>query len=237
MFQFRQFTINQDRCAMKVGTDGVLLGAWAKGGNHILDIGTGTGVIALMMAQRFPKAIISAIDIDSDAFLQASENVEDSLFKERIHLYHSSLQDFSDKWIGDGNPLFDCIVSNPPFFVNSLKNPDGKRTLARHADTLPYSVLFRHVSKLLTEDGEFSAIIPTEQLKDFTAEAYLHALQTIRLFHVKTTSAKLPKRCLVSFSKKTPYYNIIEEQTVNLLSPSGERSDWYQEITKDFYLK
>lgn len=235
MFKFQQFTVHQDKCAMKVGTDGVLLGAWAEGGNHVLDIGTGTGVIALMMAQRFPKAIVSAIDIDHDACVQARENVEESPFNERIQIIESSLQDFSKQWLSEHRPLFDSIVSNPPYFVNSLKNPDQKRTLARHADTLPYSALFLHVSKLLTEEGIFSAIIPTEQVKDFMAEGYIYALHTIRLFHVKTTSAKQPKRCLIAFSK-TPPINIIEERTINLLAPNGERSEWYQEITKEFYL-
>lgn len=234
MFQFQQFTVHQDKCAMKVGTDGVLLGAWAQGGNHILDIGTGTGLIALMMAQRFRKAIITAIDIDKDACIQARENVEASILKEQIHVVNSSLQDFSHQWLSEGKPLFDCIVSNPPFFVNSLKNPDEKKTLARHADTLPYSDLFYHVSKLLTDDGIFSAIIPSEQVKFFTAKAYLYALQTIRLCHVKTTSTKPPKRCLIAFSKST--HHLYEEYTVNLLAPNGERSDWYQEITQGFYL-
>lgn len=234
MFQFQQFTVHQDKCAMKVGTDGVLLGAWAQGGNHILDIGTGTGLIALMLAQRYRKAIITAIDIDHDACIQAKENVEASIFKEQIHVVNSPLQEFSNKWLSEEKPLFDCIVSNPPFFVNSLKNPDGKRTLARHADTLPYSDLFYHVSKLLTDDGIFSAIIPSDQVKLFTAEAYLYATQTIRLCHVKTTSTKPPKRCLIAFSKNTDY--LFEEDTVNLLAPNGQRSDWYQEITQGFYL-
>lgn len=234
MFKFQQFTVHQDKCAMKVGTDGVLLGAWAKGGNHILDIGTGTGLIALMMAQRYSKAIISAVDIDEDACIQARENVDECSFKDRIHVFHSSLQDFSYQWLSERKPLFDSIVSNPPFFVNSLKNPDQKRTLARHADTLPFSDLFRSVSKLLTVDGVFSAIIPTEQIKDFMAEAYLNALYPIRIIHVKTTPSKQPKRCLLAFSPQPPHS--IDEQTINLLTPTGERSDWYQEVTKDFYL-
>ncbi len=234
MFKFQQFTVHQDKCAMKVGTDGVLLGAWAKGGNHILDIGTGTGLIALMMAQRYSKAIISAIDIDQDACIQARENVDECPSKDRIHVFHSSLQDFSYQWLSERKPLFDSIVSNPPFFVNSLKNPDQKRTLARHADTLPFSDLFRSVSKLLTTDGVFSAIIPTEQIKDFMAEAYLNALYPVRIIHVKTTPPKQPKRCLLAFSPQ-PHHSI-DEQTINLLTPTGERSDWYQEVTKDFYL-
>ncbi|MBQ1799725.1 MAG: methyltransferase, partial [Prevotella sp.] len=111
---------------------------------------------------------------------------------------------------------------------------DQKRTLARHADTLPFSDLFRSVSKLLTTDGVFSAIIPTEQIKGFMAESYLNALYPVRIIHVKTTPPKQPKRCLLAFSPQPPHS--IDEQTINLLTPTGERSDWYQEVTKDFYL-
>ena len=120
VFKFKQFSVHHDQCAMKVGTDGVLLGAWSRGGKRLLDIGTGTGLIAMMMAQRFSEAEIVAIDIDEAACLQAKENVANSPFATRVRVVHTSLQQF------DGENCFDCIVSNPPFFVNSLPNPDVK---------------------------------------------------------------------------------------------------------------
>ena len=139
MFTFKQFHVEQDRTAMKVGTDGVLLGAWAEGGCTILDIGTGTGLVALMMAQRFEDAQVVGIDIDPDASEQARENVAASPFASRISILHTSLQAFSTE------RKFDAIVSNPPYFEHSLKNPDAARAAARHADSLPFADLFSGV--------------------------------------------------------------------------------------------
>ena len=133
-FTFQKFTIHQDRCAMKVGTDGVLLGAWAHGGKRILDIGTGTGLVAIMMAQRFADAHVTAVEIDHNAALQACNNANCSPFASRISIVETSIQNFEVY----GTQLFDSIVSNPPFFTDSLKNPDSQRATARHADTLPY---------------------------------------------------------------------------------------------------
>ena len=127
-FSFKQFTINQDRTAMKVGTDGVLLGAWARGGQRILDVGCGTGLISLMMAQRFEWAEVTGIDIDFDASEQASDNVRNSPFAGRVKIFNESLQSFGNKYVGN----FDSIVCNPPFFTCSLTSPDEQRTKARH---------------------------------------------------------------------------------------------------------
>ena len=136
MFRFKQFTIHQERCAMKVGTDGVLLGAWAEGGKAILDIGTGTGLIACMMAQRFPDATVQAIEIDEAACQQARENVTASPFLDRIFITNTSLQEFVSE-LPQHQQQYDCIVCNPPYFVNSMKAPDSQRSIARHTDTLP----------------------------------------------------------------------------------------------------
>ena len=136
-FKFKQFEIHQDRCAMKVGTDGVLLGAWAPGGKRILDVGSGTGLISLMMAQRFPEAQVLGIDMDGEACEEAAENVAASPFADRVEIECCRLQDYHSA------ESFDAIVSNPPFFLNSLKNPDSKRTMARHTDSLPFRDLFR----------------------------------------------------------------------------------------------
>lgn len=237
-FTFQQFTIHQDRCAMKVGTDGVLLGAWAKGGKRILDIGTGTGLIALMMAQRYPHAHVWGIDIDPDACLQAMENVAQSPFQHQIHILHSSLQDFlppSPPPIDvTGGGYFDSIVANPPYYINSLKAPDGKRTLARHADSLPPQALFDGVSRLLADDGTFCAIIPSDRMNDFLAEGYLHHLYPSCRCMVRTMPNKPPKRCLLSFQKQRP--KNIAETTVCMMESPNERSEWYQKMTGKFYL-
>lgn len=227
-FTFRQFGIRQDQCAMKVGTDGVLLGAWANGGHRILDIGTGTGLIALMMAQRCKYAHIEAVEIDPAAAIQARQNVEASPFAERINIVRSAIQDYRPE------APFDSIVSNPPFFASSLKNPDNQRATARHADTLTYADLFGVVKKWLTAEGEFSAVIPTDCLSKFVSEAYLAGLTITRRLAIRTTPRKQPKRHLVAFAKLAkPFIN--EEQC--LQNADGTRSLWYEELTSDFYIK
>lgn len=234
MFTFKSFTIHQDRCAMKVGTDGVLLGAWAQGGSRILDIGTGTGIIAMMMAQRFPDADITAIDIDAEACKQAAENVRESVFKGRIIVKEEALQSYCRNHLEQQHPLYDSIVSNPPFFVNSLRNPDARRTAARHTDSLSFAELFRSVSRLLTDDGVFSAIIPTDNEKEFTCEGYLSGLYPARICQIKTTPGKQPKRSLIAFVRHRPLQTIITCE--NMLTATGEKSEWYKELTNDFYL-
>lgn len=230
-FTFQKFTIHQDRCAMKVGTDGVLLGAWAHGGKRILDIGTGTGLVAIMMAQRFTDAHVTAVEIDHNAALQACDNASCSPFASRIGIVETSVQNFE---VYD-TKLFDSIVSNPPFFTDSLKNPDSQRATARHADTLPYRDLFTAVKRLLAEDGEFSAIIPSDCLTSFIAEAYLAHLVPIRRLAIRTTPRKQPKRHLVSFGHTSSASNATNEEQC-LMNPDGSRSDWYINLTSDFYL-
>ena len=227
-FRFKQFEIEQDRCAMKVGTDGVLLGAWAQGGCRILDIGSGTGLISLMMAQRFPEAEVVGIDMDVDACGQARENVMASPFRDRVEIVCCRLQDFGA--IG----VFDAIVSNPPFFVDSLKNPDSKRMMARHTDSLPFRDLFAGVKRLLSDDGIFSAIVPVEVVEQFVAESCILGFYLIRKCGVRTVERKQPKRFMLSFAKHriSPY----EEHVETMMDSQGNRSEWYRKITEEFYL-
>lgn len=250
-FRFEQFEIEQDRCAMKVGTDGVLLGAWAQGGRRILDIGSGTGLISLMMAQRFPEAEVVGIDMDADACGQAKENVMASPFRDRVEIECCRLQDFG----ADGCALetaglktgaletaadlksfgvFDAIVSNPPFFVDSMKNPDSKRTMARHTDSLPFRDLFAGVKRLLSDDGVFSAIVSAEVVEQFVAESCMLGFYLIRKCGVKTVERKQPKRFMLSFAKHriSPY----EEHVETMMDSQGNRSEWYRKITEEFYL-
>lgn len=245
-FTFKQFEIQQDRCAMKVGTDGVLLGAWAEGGQRILDIGSGTGLISLMMAQRFPEAQVWGIDIDPDACMQARENVAASPFADRVGIACCALQNLSEEHLvrgseeliemkeGEGN-LFDAIVSNPPFFVNGLKNPDSKRAMARHSDSLPFPVLMKGVRRWLSDEGVFSAIVPADVLESFVSEAYCSGLSLVRQCGVKTVERKQPKRYLVAFSKRRA--GMMDKCTEIMTDSDGNRSEWYAKITEEFYLE
>lgn len=231
---------------MKVGTDGVLLGAWAEGGQRILDIGSGTGLISLMMAQRFPEAQVWGIDIDPDACMQARENVAASPFADRVGISCCALQNLSEEHLvrgseelmemkeGEGN-LFDAIVSNPPFFVNGLKNPDSKRAMARHSDSLPFSVLMRGAKRWLSDEGVFSAIVPADVLESFVSEAYCSGLSLVRQCAVKTVERKQPKRYLVAFSKRRA--GMMDKCTEIMTDSDGNRSEWYAKITEEFYLE
>lgn len=233
-FEFKQFTVRQDRCAMKVGTDGTLLGAWAEvpqsnGHLRILDIGTGTGLIALMMAQRFTEAQVTAIDIDPDAVAQARENVEASPFSSRIRVLEGDVSDMTD------DAVFDAVVCNPPYFVNSLECPDDQRTTARHTVSLTYQTLMESAFRLLSETGIFSVVIPTECRPQLEAEAHLTGFFPSRLCLVRTTPRKSPKRCLMEFRKR-PVSEYVQSTGVIETLPQT-RSQWYQQLTKDFYLK
>ncbi len=228
-FSFQQFTVHQDRCAMKVGTDGVLLGAWATGGQRVLDIGTGTGLVALMMAQRFPEDRVTAVEIDGDACRQAIENVQNSPFADRIEVRCMSVQDFQPE------EKYDVIVSNPPFYDNSLRCPDGSRSKARHTETLTYRDLFLAVDRLLESDGTFSAVIPTECLSNFVAEGAVHGFSVVRKTLVKTVPRKSARRALVAFSRRGGGCCPVEE--VCLMDAEGYRSSWYNTLTAAFYLR
>lgn len=230
-FQFKQFYVRHDRCAMKVGTDGVLLGALAKGtegsGRYILDIGAGSGLCSLMMAQRYPDARIIGIEVDEDAYLQAKENVAQSPFRDRITIRHTSLQDFCY----DSEP-FDSIICNPPFFEESLQCPDSQRNAARHTTSLPYSVLISRCKQLLSDEGTLTIILPTSAVGRIEEECALNSLFIVKKLHIKTTERKEPKRTLL-YIRQHPEPLITES---HILTEAGERSAWYADITRDFYL-
>lgn len=234
MFQFQRFTIHQDQCAMKVGTDGVLLGAWAQGGERVLDIGTGTGVIALMMAQRYAEAHVVAVDIDEAAVRQARQNADASPFGDRVEVVLSSIQDYATSCSlsfgegrGDVPAHFDSIVCNPPFFVDSLKAPDQQRSLARHADTLPFAELMRAAYRLLSDDGELSLVIPFDYRRRLDDEAFLCGFFPSRVCAVRTKSTKPVRRYLLAYRKR-PCPCLHDELTI------GDAR--YQQLTRDFYL-
>ena len=172
VFRMRHFTLNDDRCAMKVGSDGLLLGAWAgtQPVQRILDIGTGSGLVALMMAQRFPEATVTAIELEPEAASQARENFAASPFSERLHLEEG---DFL-LWAAEVPTLFDWAVCNPPFFRNKPKSPDPARNLARHDDSLPIEKLLRFSHHLTVPSGRMSLVWPTDRSQEL-----LHAAQSI----------------------------------------------------------
>ncbi len=235
-FQFKRFVIEQDMCAMKVGTDAVLLGAWACGGTRILDVGTGTGILALMMAQRFPKASVLGIDTDRQACLQAENNVRNSCFSRQIKIDNISLQDFAAACDSTSPAVrFDSLVVNPPFFVRSLPSPDEKRRLARHAETLSSDVLFRCAETLLEEDGVINVVIPEELHQQYLTDASYRGFYENASLLLKTTPSKSPKRCLLQFGRH--YLRDRETRVECLTDDHGQRSRWYRELTEDFYLK
>ncbi len=219
MFKFKHFTIEQDLCAMKVGTDGVLLGAWANGGEHVLDVGTGTGVISLMIAQRYPQASVTALDIDEGAVLQSRHNVANAGVDSRVLVLHQRVQEHQGS--------YDAIISNPPFFINSLNAPDAQRSMARHADTLSYAELMKAASRMLNEDGEISVIVPFDYRKRMEDEAVFVGLFPSRLCAVRTVSGKPARRYMLAF-RKHPCPFVCESMTIG--------DEYYQQLTKNFYL-
>lgn len=230
-FKFKEFIIYQNKCAMKVGTDGVLLGAWAnvEGANKILDVGTGTGLIALMLAQS-SDAIIDAIEIDENACVQAQENVNYSPWANRIKIIHQSFQNF----LKTNSEKYDIIVSNPPYFQNSLAAPEEIRTKARHNTSLELVDIIDGTLKCLTESGTLSLILPYVEGNLFIAKAAEHGLYCVRQTNVMPKPKRKPKRLLLEFQRiKKP---LIEEQLVIELNKRHEYSEAYKNLTRDFYL-
>jgi len=227
-FRFKQFCIHHDRCAMKVGTDGVLLGAWGcVEGKRILDIGTGTGVIALMAAQRNPEAEVLGIDVDEAAVLQAKENVAESPFSSRVECVLQNVLTFEPE------ASFDAILCNPPFFTEDTMPDDKGRALARNSKSLPFPQLIRKVASLLSENGKFSVIIPNDSIQEFVGLCLLENLHLERRCIVRTKANKPPRRAMLTFSRNA---SIAEDKEMCLLADDGTRSEAYKTLTNDFYL-
>lgn len=218
---------------MKVGTDGVLLGAWTPLINNpynILDIGTGTGVIALMLAQRCVAEQIDAIEIDDDAFEQATENFESSPWSDRLYCYHAGLDEFVD----EVEEEFDLIVSNPPFYTEDYKSGDEQRDTARFADSLPFEELIQAADFFLSDNGILSVIIPYKEEDNFITLCQERNLFPLKITRVKGTSTSEIKRSLLAFTRieQTPLINeLVIEISRHQYTPE------YIELTKDFYLK
>jgi tRNA1Val (adenine37-N6)-methyltransferase len=229
-FTFKQFTVNQDRCAMKVGTDGVLLGAWVYTTNEtrILDIGTGTGLIALMLAQR-TAAEIYAVEIEKNAYEQALKNFQSSSWGNRIHAVYSSVQDYSVQQ----HEGFDLIVSNPPFFNNSLKTPEQERNMARHNDVLLPVELLAAVDLLLLPTGRFVVVLPYVDAALFIEDAALIHLYSNKRMIIRSFDQNKPHRLLMEFSRLS---TTAEESELVIYNEIGSYTEEYKELTRAFYL-
>ena len=238
-FRFKQFYIEDSKCAMKVGTDGVLIGCWAETPPRpspqgretaqgreirILDVGTGSGLIARMLMQRYPEAEVEGIDIDDAAVEQAKEN--------GVRSFAARVQEWYPEY------SYDLIVSNPPYFRNSLKNPDKGRELARHTDSLSYEELAMHSTRLLKEHGYLAIILPSEAEKEMREIAAHYSLYCTRVTRVYSKETKPARRVLLQFEKSEYRYTDIPtaEETLVLEDEKGGRSLQYQELAKDFYL-
>lgn len=229
-FDFKQFRICHDRCTMKVGTDGVLLGAWAEvaGARRILDIGTGSGLIALMAAQR-SRAAVTGVELHSPSALQAAENAAASPFSKRVSIVCTDIRDFSPP------ALFDCILSNPPFYEETLLPPDPDRACARHTQSLSFEQLIVHACRLLSAGGLFQVVIPHPARTRFVGLCALHGLSLLRATEVVTGPRKQPKRILLRFVHDLTPTHPLTDRLV-LTGPDGKRSPQYAELTRDFYL-
>lgn len=228
-FEFKQFRIEQHKSAMKVGTDGVLLGAWTPldGACRILDVGTGTGLIALMLAQR-SEARIDAVEIDLAASMEARYNFEQSAWSKRLNLINADFLQFA----GSSENTYDLIVSNPPFFVNSLKTSNAALAVARHNDWLSFSQLISGARKLLGSSGRFCVILPSSSFPEFKECARLAGFYLHHVTSVIPKTGKASKRILMEFSLLTGYPS---EDELTVLDSEGRYTEDYKMLTASFY--
>jgi len=232
-FKFKQFTIQQNKTAMKVGTDGVLLGAWVNldfKPFSILDIGAGTGLIALMLAQRSNADLIDAIELNNNAYEQTVENFENSNWGDRLFCYHASLEEF----VNEIDDTYDLIISNPPFYTSTYKELPKDRAMARHTESLSYSDLLKNSSKLLSKNGNCAFIIPFEEEANFIELAKENKLIINRITRVKGNRNSSIKRSLLQFSFVEKQF---EETELIIEIERHNYTNEYKEIVKDFYLK
>ena len=232
-FQFKQFRIEQHFAAMKVNTDGVLLGAWTNidGVDTVLDVGTGTGLIALMIAQRNQNSFISGIDIDQHAAVEAAENAGKSPWPDRISIQHISFQNFAENYSGK----FSLIISNPPFFSNSVKNSNTRLSAARHNHLLPFADIISGTLRMLDEKGHLSIILPVDEADLFIEMAAKNGLFLRRIASVKPFPDKKPNRSLMEFSflkseTERTVFSVYNETKVDY-------SQEFMSLARDFYLK
>lgn len=252
MFRFKQFAVAQNNCAMKVNTDGVLLGAWVEvsEAKHILDIGTGTGVIALMLAQKNSHAVIDAIDIDKDAYSQSKENFEQSPWSNSLTAIHSSLQNYkgtlavypplvevasgSARDEGGSNVYYDSIISNPPYFIDDFKADNSQKNIAKHSTALTYQELLKGINRLLSKTGKAFLVIPVFNVQLIQTLAAEENLYITKFTEVTAVAGKNPYLALMELGRKKEEY--IKSSLV-IQDTQGNFTEEYKHLTKDFYLK
>jgi len=236
LFKFKEFSIHQDKTAMKIGTDAVLLGAWVFLENEIdsiLDVGSGTGIIALMLAQRSFALTIDAVEIDNDAYEQTVTNFENSNWGDRLYCYHSSFQNFA-KEIADEDETYDLIISNPPFYTDEFESENDARNKARFTSSLSFNELLKGVSKILSKKGKFAVIIPFKEEQGFVELAKENNLFLNRVCHVKGNPSSAFKRSLLEFSFEDKK---LKKENLTIEIKRHQYTDEYINLTKDFYLK
>ncbi len=229
IFRFKKFEVDQTGCAMRINTDGVILGAIATKDNvlNVLDIGTGTGVIAFMMAQRFPKALVDAVEIDESAAMSAARNAENSPFFERLKVVHTAIEDYKP------DKRYDLIVSNPPYFVNDLKNLEYRKGVARHTDAVFFEQMMQRIDLLLSKDGCFWFILPVKQAEVTISIAANHGLFPSEIIHLHSDDTKPEFRQIVCLD----YSGVaIKHYSLNIYAAQGVYTDAYKLLLKDFFL-
>ena len=232
-FRFKQFSVAQYQCAMKIGTDAVLLGAWANlesQPNSILDIGAGTGILALMMAQRSTAELIDALEIDPAAYEQCVTNFEASDWSDRLFCYHAALNEFTEEI----EEQYDLIISNPPFYTTPFKTENEVRNKARFEDAMPFNKLLKSVAKLLSPNGNFNVIIPFSEELSFIEMAAKQALYPSKILHIRGQKSSPLKRSLMCFTFKK---QIVEKEELTIEIARHQYTKEYMTLTKDFYLK
>ena len=235
-FKFKEFTIEQDKTAMKVGTDGVLLGAWCTVDNYpdtILDIGSGTGVISLMIAQRSDAMTIDAVEVDENAYEQTVANFENSDWGDRLYCYNATFQEFANE-IAEEEETYDLIVSNPPFYTDEFETEDESRNKARFTSSLSFKELISGVAKILSKKGIFSTIIPFKEKENFIILAKENKLFLNSVCNVKGNKNATTKRSLLEFSFQQKE---IKETNLVIENSRHKYTEAYIYLTKDFYLK
>jgi len=232
-FRFKQFSVAQDQCAMKIGTDAVLLGAWTgldSQPNSILDIGAGTGILALIMAQRSTAELIDALEIDADAYEQCVENFETSDWGDRLFCYHASLDEFTEE-IED---QYDLIISNPPFYTDTFKTENEVRNQARFEDAMPFNKLLKSVSQLLSPTGHFNVVIPFSEETSFIELAAKEGLYPSKILNIRGQKSSPLKRSMICFTFKK---QAVETRELVIEIARHQYTKEYTSLTKDFYLK
>ncbi len=222
---------------MKIGTDGILLGAWAQAEQpeRILDIGTGTGLIALMMAQRFPNAIVDAVEVEPNAAEQAARNFSSSPWPDRLNLHHQTIQSFASS--GLRNKAYSLIVSNPPWFADSLKSNEIRRNLARHTDSLSHDELLNSVRLLLHSSGRFAVVLPSGDSTSFIHSAHQRNLFCRRQCHVRSKPSLSPHRVLLEFETVPAESPVIPQELIIENEQHHDYTESFRKLTRDFYLR